>query len=343
MKAPGYDVVAADIVRDREDALSIWRGNLGDDTRMSSKYEWFYLDCPHGKPLLATLRHRESDSLVGVVGAGPRRMLWRGKPVTAGLMVDFAVDAGHRSLGPALILQRQAMALVSEHADLLYAFPNERAAPVYQRAGYRHVADTTRHARVLRHGNYLVRYLPGALAACAGKLLDMADRLRLRLRSRPMTAEWADEASDEMDRLWAESPHGDGLVTIRDAAYLRWRFDRSPLVSTRYLLLRDADGKLQAWFACQHRDDVLAVDDYWSSDAIAGIARDRVDALLVEARKTGCTVVWIELAETAARTTTWRKSGFVSRSSRPVFVYSPGIALDALAADLHLTGADEDE
>lgn len=346
MKVAAYDVFAADLVRDRAQALSIWHGNLGDDERMPSKYDWFYLDGPHGQPgpaTLAILRHRDSDARVGAVGAGPRRMLWRGAPVTAGLMVDFAVVAGHRSLGPALILQREAMALALAQADLLYALPNERAAPVYQRAGYRHAGDLVRHARVLRHGGYLARHLPRPLAACAGALLDLADRLRLRLRSRPLRAEWTDAASDEMDRLWADSAHGEGLVTIRDAAYLRWRFDRNPLAGTRYLLLRDDDGSLLAWFACRREDAALVVDDYWATDAIAGIARARVDALLVEARRLGCAAVWIELAGATARTRAWRANGFRPRSARPLFLFSADMAPQPGADDLFLTGADEDE
>ena len=52
---PQYLVEAGDPARDRETVLSLWRGNLGQDARMTAKYEWFYLRCPHGEPLLQLL------------------------------------------------------------------------------------------------------------------------------------------------------------------------------------------------------------------------------------------------------------------------------------------------
>ncbi|WP_165967412.1 hypothetical protein [Luteimonas aestuarii] len=344
MTAPAYTVSSADVVAERETALAVWHGSLGDGRRMPAKYDWFYLGNPDGMPMLALLHHRDGGPPVGAVAAGQRRMQWRGAPIRAGLMVDFAVDAGHRSLGPALVLQRQAIRLALEQAEVLYAFPNERAAPVYQRAGYRHAGDAVRHARVVHYGRYLARHLPRALAAVAGAALSLVDGPHLRWSARGLYATWSDRAIDEMDALWQGSARGDGLLTVRDTAYLRWRFDRNPLVRTRYLLLRDRAGRLRAWFACRREEDagILTVQDFWSDDAIAGLSQPRAAALLRAAREADATVVWVELAGMLPRAG-WRAAGFRERSRRPVFMHATAIDGDALAARFHLTGGDEDE
>ncbi len=51
-----YAIEEGDVARDRETVLDVWRGNLGDDARMRAKYDWFYVQCPFGEPLLRLLR-----------------------------------------------------------------------------------------------------------------------------------------------------------------------------------------------------------------------------------------------------------------------------------------------
>ena len=183
MSSTAYDVVEATARRDRDDILALWEGTLGHGARLGRKYDWFYLDCPGDAPLVMTLLHRPAGERVGVVAAGERRMLWRGTPVRAALMVDLAVAPHHRWLGPALILQRRMKQVATERYDLLYVFPNPLATPVYLRAGYAQLGEIVRYARVLRHRGYLARHLPAPVARAAGALLDAADRVRRRLRS----------------------------------------------------------------------------------------------------------------------------------------------------------------
>src|SRR5690606_8940540 len=98
--APTYAVAAGDVGRDREAVLDVWRGNLGEDARMRAKYDWFYRKCPYGEPLLRLLRLGDGASPVGAAAAGPRRMDDGTGPLEAGVLVDLAVRAEHRSLGP---------------------------------------------------------------------------------------------------------------------------------------------------------------------------------------------------------------------------------------------------
>lgn len=342
--APLYAIEAGEVGRDRERVLAIWRGNLGRDTRMQAKYDWFYASCPYGEPLLCLLHHLPDDSFVGAAAAGPRRMLRGGVEIEAGVLVDLAVTTEHRSLGPALMLQSALAEVGSRRYDVLYGFPNPKAAAVFKRVGYTKLGEIVRHARVLRHARYVARRLPRVLAPIAGLVLDARAWLRDAWRTRGaarLDASWTDRADARFDALWARSDHGDALIAIRDAAFAGWRFDASPLANTRYLLLSDpVDQSLRAWFACQAEDGVLHVRDFWSDDAAAGIGGAYIDALLRAARREGHVAVSVEYAGAEEKLAGWRAAGFAERSRRPVF----GRARAGIEAiDLHLTSADEDE
>lgn len=344
--APVYAIEPGEVGRDRERVLAIWRGNLGRDTRMQAKYDWFYASCPYGEPLLCLLRHLPGDGLVGAAAAGPRRMLWQGAEISAGVLVDLAVTTEHRSLGPALMLQSALAEAGCRRYGLLYGFPNPKAAAAFKRVGYARLGEIVRHARVLRHARYVARRLPRVLAPIAGLVLDARAWLRDAWRTRgatPFDASWTDRADPRFDDLWARSDHGDALVAVRDAAFAGWRFDASPLANTRYLLLSDpANQDLRAWFACQAEDGVLHVRDFWSDDATNGIGVAFVDALLHAARRGGHVAVSVEYAGAEAKLAGWQAAGFTERSRRPVFGRRAGDS-GTKGIDLHLTSADEDE
>lgn len=339
-----YAIDRGDIGRDREVMLALWRGNLGDDARMQLKFDWFYADCPLGSPSVCLLRSVADGAHVGVASAGPRRMLAAGVEIGAGVLVDLGVAAQHRSLGPALMLQSALAEVAGQRFQLLYGFPNPKAAPVFKRVGHARLGDIVRHARVLRHAAYLGRRMPRPLAMLAGFAVDLAARVRDAWRTRADARwhlRWSDTADARFDSLWHESAPCSGVYAIRDQAFARWRFDACPFEKTRYLLLGDGDA-LQAWFACQVKDTTLHVRDFWSIDAARGVARAHVDALLRAARTAGHAAVSVEIAGQSGHLAGWQAAGFSPRGQRPVF----GRWTDANApADraLYLTSADEDE
>lgn len=343
---PLYTVEDGEALRDRDTVLSIWRGNLGEEARLAGKYDWFYLGNPGEAPLLQLLRHEPSGAVVGVCSAGRQRMRWQGRDIRAGVLVDLAVTPEHRSLGPALILQQGLIIAGQRELDLLYGFPNPKAAPVFKRIGYRQLTDIVRYARVLRHAGYLARRMPRALARLLGATLDVAmhwrDVVRGR-RGRGFHAEWSDRADPRMDTLWSDSPHGDSLVAVRDAQHVRWRFDEAPLGQVRHLLLSESDGMLSAWFATQVVDGTLHVRDFWSLDTAQGIGTRYIDALLRAARVAGHAAVSVEMAVPASHLTAWRARGFVERGRRPVFGRWSQPEDNGNDVALHLTSADEDE
>lgn len=342
-----YLVRAGEPERDREATLAVWRGNLGRSDRIAAKYDWFYLRCPHGQPLLQLLCATDTGTPVGTATAGRRRLHWRGGALRAGVLVDLAVLPEHRSLGPALMLQQGLMDSAADALDVLYGFPNPKAGPVFKRIGYRQPFDLCRHARVLRHAGYMRAHLPRWLAAPAAWMADAAmachDAWRA-LRGPRLLARWTDAVDPRVDALWEASPKGDDVVAVRDAAHLRWRFDQSPLATTRYLLLERArDRTLDAWFAVQAQDNALHVSDFWSADGARGMAAQHIAALLRAARRQGHASVSVEIRASEAQLRGWRTCGFRMRGQRPVFLRWTREDSPAASAPWFLTSADEDE
>ncbi|MCW5581698.1 MAG: hypothetical protein KIS72_10180 [Luteimonas sp.] len=340
--APTYAIDAGDVRRDHEAVLDVWHGNLGEDARMRAKYDWFYLRCPYGEPLLRLLRFGTDAPPVGAAAAGPRRMVDGDRLIEAGVLVDLAVRAEHRSLGPALMLQMALMEAGARRFDLLYGFPNPKATAVFKRVGYAALGELSRHARVLRHGDYVRRKLPALLAVPAGALLDLLDRVRLWSRAGGLRAAWQSHADDALAGVWSSATAGRGPVAVRDLDFLRWRIDASPLLDARYLVVRDRGGMSAAWFACEAREHSLHVVDFWSSQGAAGPMPAQLAALLRAARAGGHASVSVELS-TAAATTAWQGAGFAAREARPVFGRACEARADAFPAHAWLTTADEDE
>jgi hypothetical protein len=349
VNAPVYVACSGEPARDRDVVLSVWQHAFGQESRPhAAKFDWFYLDCPWGKPLLELLEHTPTAACVGTAAAGPRRMLWQGSAIRAGVLVDMTVAAQHRTLGPALTLQSGLQKAAAERFDLLYGFPNPKAIAVVQRAGYSVIGELRRFSRVLRHGSYFTRFMPRLPAQSLGWLFDKwcdVKRASHRWIDPRLTTAWCDHADSRMDELWIKSEHGDGLIAIRDMAFLRWRFDAKPGIATRYLCLSErSGGPLVAWFACQVDGLCLRVRDFWSRDAACGLDRASIDALLQAARRDGHASVSVEYAAPASKFPGWLAAGFVERERQPIVArWLDAAAYGEALTDFHLTAADEDE
>lgn len=347
--AGGYTTHPGDADRDRDAILAVWGDHFGPVAMQAAKYDHFYRQGPHGPPLIQLLRHQPDGEVVGVIGAGPRPMHWRGRPIRAGVVAHFAVAPAHRSLGPALTLQQSLVEAARGRFDLLYGLPRPAAVGVSRRAGFTALGELVRHAKVLRHGGYLARKLPAAVAYPAGAAVDLVGRLRDGLANGfgpGLHWRWSETADVGMDTLWQAFVDSGALTSVRDQVALRWRFEQPPAGRARYLLVSEGDGRPRAWFACNAEDrpgDPLEVLDYWSTDAMTGISPAVIRALVAAARAQRRPAVHLLLGATREAMAGWRAEGFVARSGQPLI----GLWLDkglapAGAPDLQVTWIDQD-
>src|SRR5207247_11082976 len=95
-----------------------------------------------------------------------------GEQVTCWNLGEFAVSASHRSLGPALRLQRACLGPVLEGAVAFsYDNPNEGFLAVYLRLGIPVTAQVARHLKPLRVVRSCARWMRSRMLARPPSLL----------------------------------------------------------------------------------------------------------------------------------------------------------------------------
>jgi hypothetical protein len=345
-QSSSYSCEAADLVRDRPTILSIWNACLSNVSGQEAKYDWFYMRGEAGPPIVSLLRHTASGLPVGVAAAGRRRALWKGHEACIGVLVDLAVLPKHRSLYPALLLQRSMQNAVPGELAAVYGFPNPRAATVFARVGYAQVLVVRRFVRVLRSRPYLERSLAPWAAIPLARILDavsvVRDRLKFAAPGGP-GARWSDRVDPAVDLLWRKSPPGPGPILIRDSAFLRWRFEQMPGKIVRFLNIAGHDGRLTAWFACEGAGDSLLIRDFWTEAGFERIDANALMLLLREARGAGFAAVSVEFGGSERISRALESAGFSERGRRPFFAYFGGEATSGEQNGWYVTNADEDE
>jgi len=345
--AANYVAVPGDVEALRATVLALWQGNLGRQERLPAKYDWFYLHAPQGAPLLIALTHRATGQVIGVAAAGRRRMLYQGAPRVGGVLVDLAVQSAHRSLFPAVQLQRALMAHAAASFNVLYGFPNHKAAPVFARVGYRRLGELTRHAAVIRSAHYLGRRLPQRLARLAGACIDRSIAAALLLRAPLLVrCDWSSDPWDDIDAIWKNMRVPQAMVAVRDAEFVRWRCASGPDGPMRFYIARHRlTGRSLAWLACEQQDNSLHVRDWWTVDGGAGpVLTGLLRQLRRAARRLDCRSLSLEFAGAAGTVRALRAAGLRPRDSRPIYGTGFGALADkAGSIEWHLTSADEDE
>lgn len=342
-----YSVVPADIEGDRAKILEFWQ-RIGFSTPdRAERYDWFHLHNPEGRGRIYLLTLEGSDQIVGTACAGTRRIHVPGGAVLrASVLVDFAVDPAHRSLGPALTLQRTAREHEMQHSDLLYGLPDTRAVPIFKRLGADATLQEASLAYVVRSGAYLGRKLPqwaSHAGTIAGGVIDLARGALLRIRSMVsgLDCNWCAEPPAGVDELWSEAVADlDAGIGVRDRRYLEWRF-RGP--EWRFAAVTSKGrSRLHAYMACRRIGDELHIGDLLLSGS--GLERQHaLRAFLVTARKEPVRVVRVDLLAPVATMNAMQATGFSVRGERPMFlVRNPAGSAGSLVSSWWFTKADED-
>jgi hypothetical protein len=214
----------------------LWSRNLGASCAdPQGRLRWFYIENPAGPGVAHLLDRDGEDRPVGCMGLGMRVYACNGHNATAALFGDLAVDQKHRSLGPALMLQRATRGYAQENFPFSLGFPNAKALPSLLRLGFRELGPMIRYAVPLRHHLYLRRRLPEPLATLGAGLIDALTTVAAAPRFLAARALFHLEnlaAPDaRFDELWGRARSSIAHVAERSSSFLRWRFlhkSRSP-------------------------------------------------------------------------------------------------------------------
>lgn len=341
-----YAVRAADLPSDRSDVLQLWRVLMS--TPPEGKYDWLYLGHPIEPPTLLLLTCGPLRRPVGTAGMGARRFCFRGESHTAGVLGDLTVLPDHRTLYPALLLQKQMRKTALALHSVVYGLPNKNSLPIVRRLGYTNIGEVTRYSAVLRHSSYLERHLPGWLSRLLGIPVDRSMRLLRkpgRWRSETWQASWVDGFDARFDSLWDRAKGFDGLIGVRDAQFLAWRFLAQPgHVYRIFVVTESGESGISGYAVCEAVGTTLHVRDFLTDLSSPGHLHRLVHLLAREASKQG----FFSLSTEFLGPQQWRDSleaaGMRERGKRTLYA-SFGSHAEARihAADWYVTSGDEDQ
>ncbi len=348
----------------REALQRIWRDNLTLGIGPEEKFRRLYQEAPDPAPHVLVLRACDAatgeERIVGAMGVAIRRFWVDGREASAAVLGDFAVDAAHRHLLPALRLARLAREHVRDRFQVGYGFPNQKAVGVMLRAGFGTLGTVSRHVRVLRHEAYAARLgerpgFPPALARmvarprvarAAGALADLG-RMALDLpralgAARAFRLGWCDWPDGRFDALWAAARQEYPVVGVRSAAFLAWRSPGASLAT----LTRRGGGDLRAYAVVEVEpaSGAAHLRDLFGHHADLGAL---VDLLLPALRRRGAASASVRFLGAPLVRDLLIRRGFVVRGEGRTVVVQPEAQVAAGAAMAsaerwHLFDVDED-
>jgi hypothetical protein len=258
--------------RDRDELLAMLQTNL-PALPHARRFEWLYRANPDG-PAWSWFACQQ-DHVVGVTSVFPRSMWIGGQLKLCGQVGDFAIAATHRSLGPALMMQRATLQPVNEGA-LSFCYdcpPHEAGMATFRRLGFQPNVAIRRFALPLRIERQLSKRLgftPPVVTSLGNVLLRAQNRRRVT--SDFDIAEHTGPFGDEFTHLDNSLKNTGSIRTRRSASHLNWRYREDPLQRYRVLTARRR-GALTAFLIFTNtKEDVTIVDLYGADLASAGLA-----------------------------------------------------------------------
>jgi hypothetical protein len=260
----------------------------------------------------------------------PTQLRVFGELVPAAVAGEFAVDDGHRGLGPAIPLQRAAVNALGDHGlACAYGYPNEHSEPITRRVGYADLGKLTRFVKVLRSRVLVEQYGRGRVAAGIGRvaldpLLSVFSRERLHRRrhriERP--AAFDERFSGVWSSLWQRGT----ITSERNVELLNWKYEmgRDGGIYRTFALV-GPDEQVAAYAVYRERNGIRHV-----IDIVFQPDQQFLDSLLAElirdARKQGLAAIsLIYLGAQGLLTQRLKAFGFVRRTEdSSLHVFVPG-------------------
>ncbi len=228
----GYSIHKADIEKDKHEILKFWREN--HTKALDKKYAWIYEGNPAGKAIVWILKDEVSQQIAGMAVIFLRIYSVCGIDMLAGVNGDFLVSKTHRTLGPAMMIQRSIMSSVDNgDVDFIYGFPNKNAEPVTKRIGFQCLGETIRLVKILKTTPFLMKMrLPGWLVKVTAPLLDLALKIVFidtwTVRNKGYVCREIHEADDGFNQFWRDLKSLYKVVGDRSATVITWKYLSDP-------------------------------------------------------------------------------------------------------------------
>lgn len=317
-----FRIQEADFRHHNAAMCALWQRNLPDLSGFagSEKIRMSYLENPAGQGTGFLLSDSTESSYRGVICLHPRRFFRGSRAIAATNLADFSVDQELRTVGPALMLMRQAIARAKEEAELLYGLPNLRSLPVCKRVGLRARGHKVVYVKILSTQHPALNRIPRAarpLARATGTLmLSAAHQLRRPPKGWHCTSDNFD--CEDIDTLWNRRP-SDLLLAERSSSMLQWRFSQPGRGPWQLTIIRDANGAAQGYVVWSTVDGAVCVGDFYTPDPTT-LTQPLWTTFSSWARKLNCHSLRLEFLGLPAFHDQLRKAGFQARGEGGVLM-----------------------
>lgn len=214
--------------------------HLYDPGGGSKKIEWFYKNSiiPGEMFLLS-----KNGVVVGTKGYGYREFMFGGKKYLGAISADITVEKEHRTLKPALMLNKHTMEMLDQDVDFHYAVPMDTADGLYRRrSGFKKIGRFNRYVKPLNLGvvveaklgnKKIFRTLGNSLNSIWLPLISIK---RICNERKGMIGE--KNVENAITNMWVDPNIFSGINTYE---YINWRFSRNPLKNYEILSFSDGD------------------------------------------------------------------------------------------------------
>jgi len=331
----------------------LWRSVFGSQFKAEAKYEWFYRSNVNSIGKIYLLFNGTQSSLVGVQGIAPRswRIATQGVTKTenqVGLLLDIAVDAQHRTLGPALKMIKNALGSEEGNYPIYYAFPNEKSESIFKRIGFKELGQFKRFVKVLRFNKYLQKHIPGPIADIVAAILNagvhIKDRAMLFTVKRKFRGEKVTHFDAKFDELWNSSDYPKDIIAHRDAKSLQWYFGANPIYNTdTFVAISNSDDSYIGYVVFRRTDkNDVVIYDLFSRDTGSSLCATLL--LFVDhLRNADVGSITVECHGSRQMEQQLIKAGFSYRDSKPIIYKLNNTALAIDVNAVYLTSYDKDQ
>ncbi|OLD57053.1 MAG: hypothetical protein AUI54_04135 [Acidobacteria bacterium 13_1_40CM_2_56_5] len=311
---------AADLNRDRDELVRFLAENLAPGAH-ASRFDWLYLEGPQGQAR-AWMAVDELGRTIGLAAAFPRDF-WVGNRVEqVWVLGDFCIAKEHRSLGPALSLQRTC--LESLDNGICYDFPSPSMLPIYRRLGVPTLGQHVRYVKLLKADEKILKFVRNRFLASPliqiGNWTLALGRLSESIPDGVTFSLHEEECGEEFDAIDSSNTTGHSVRGLRNAKYLNWRYLRNPL--REYRLITARRGSRLMGYAVVEVDgpysmiaDVRTIDP---ENTIPGLLACAEGCL----RQMGVGHINAHLLEHCSLGPYLRRAGFYPRERVPVVAYT---------------------
>jgi hypothetical protein len=240
-------------------------------------FAWKYLENPDG-PAISRVACDERGAVVGGYSYVPRRFLRDGAPVVLMQASDAMTLPEWQGQGIFTGLDDVVCAAAGAAGfPLVWAYSGRLSLKGFLRNGWRHIGDAPLWRRRYRNRRALARLgRAGPVLALAAPVLDVLlgwrDRARLGARAGAPELARLSRFDARADALFAACAPRTGLVGVRSAAWLNWRYVDTPGRRQECFGLSGTDGALRGWVVAELRDGNAFLVDHLAADEAARAA-----------------------------------------------------------------------